>query len=82
VYVCQCAKRGKENEGSSESDILAYEKKYRKELPRRIKLRTKCGYGVVCGGVHVADEWVDLDSLRIVTHGYVHAIMDYLNNHS
>ncbi len=27
---------------------------------------TVCGYGVACGGVHGADEWVDLASLRCV----------------
>ena len=36
-----------------------------------------CGYGVVCGGVHGADEWVDLDSLRMVTEVYSHTILDY-----
>jgi succinyl-diaminopimelate desuccinylase len=28
---------------------------------------TICGYGVICGGVHGADEWVDLQSLGKVT---------------
>lgn len=41
---------------------------------------TICGYGAVCGGVHGADEWVDLDSLRTVTQVYAHAIMNYLNH--
>jgi succinyl-diaminopimelate desuccinylase len=39
---------------------------------------TVCGYGVACGGVHGADEWVDLESLRTVTQVYAHAIIDYL----
>lgn len=38
-----------------------------------------CGYGVACGGVHGADEWVDLESLRTVTQVYAQAIMDFLN---
>jgi succinyl-diaminopimelate desuccinylase len=38
---------------------------------------TVCGYGVACGGVHGADEWVDLESLRKVTEVYAHTILDY-----
>jgi succinyl-diaminopimelate desuccinylase len=38
---------------------------------------TVCGYGVACGGVHGADEWVDLQSLRKVTEVYAHTILDY-----
>jgi succinyl-diaminopimelate desuccinylase len=37
-----------------------------------------CGYGVACGGVHGADEWVDIESLRSVTKVYAQAIMRYL----
>lgn len=36
------------------------------------------GYGVTCGGVHGADEWVDLASLRTVTEVYARTIMHYL----
>ena len=39
---------------------------------------TVCGYGVACGGVHGADEWVDLESLRRTTQIYALAIMEYL----
>jgi succinyl-diaminopimelate desuccinylase len=39
---------------------------------------TVCGYGAACGGVHGADEWVDLESVRKVTEIYAHTIMDYL----
>ena len=39
---------------------------------------TVCGYGVACGGVHGADEWVDLESLRRVTEVYVYTILSYL----
>lgn len=38
---------------------------------------TVCGYGVTCGGVHGADEWVDLESLRWVTEVYAHTILRY-----
>lgn len=38
---------------------------------------TVCGYGVACGGVHGADEWVDVASLRTVTEVYAHTIFDY-----
>ena len=38
---------------------------------------TVCGYGVTCGGVHGADEWVDLESLRWVTEVYAHTILHY-----
>lgn len=37
-----------------------------------------CGYGVECGGVHGADEWVDIASLRRVTKVYAQTIMQYL----
>lgn len=37
-----------------------------------------CGYGVACGGVHGADEWVDVASLRSVTEVYAQAIVEYL----
>src|SRR6266487_639233 len=40
---------------------------------------TVCGYGVTCGGVHGADEWIDLKSLRRVTEIYAHTIMSYLS---
>lgn len=33
-----------------------------------------CGYGVQCGGVHSADEWADLASLRQVTEVYARTI--------
>lgn len=39
---------------------------------------TVCGYGAACGGVHGADEWVDLESVRSVTEIYAHTIMRYL----
>ena len=39
---------------------------------------TVCGFGVTCGGVHGADEWVDLASLRTVTEVYAQTIMHYL----
>ncbi len=39
---------------------------------------TVCGYGVACGGVHGADEWVNLESLRNVTEVYAHTILQYL----
>ncbi len=38
---------------------------------------TVCGYGVACGGVHGADEWVDIASLRTLTVVYAHTIMRY-----
>jgi len=38
---------------------------------------TICGYGVKCGGVHGADEWVDLESLRKITEVYAHTILRY-----
>jgi succinyl-diaminopimelate desuccinylase len=41
-------------------------------------IETICGYGVTCGGVHGADEWVDLDSLRKVTEIYAYTILRYL----
>jgi acetylornithine deacetylase/succinyl-diaminopimelate desuccinylase-like protein len=43
---------------------------------------TVCGYGVACGGVHGADEWADLQSLRTVTEIYALAILDYLKEES
>jgi succinyl-diaminopimelate desuccinylase len=39
---------------------------------------TVCGYGVACGGVHGANEWVDLESLRSITEVYAHTIVTYL----
>ncbi len=36
-----------------------------------------CGYGAACGGVHGADEWIDLESLRQLTSIYAHTIMAY-----
>jgi acetylornithine deacetylase/succinyl-diaminopimelate desuccinylase-like protein len=39
---------------------------------------TICGYGVACGGVHGADEWIEIESLRQVTEVYANAIKDYL----
>ena len=38
---------------------------------------TVCGYGVACGGVHGADEWVDLASVRVVTEVYAHTILRF-----
>jgi acetylornithine deacetylase/succinyl-diaminopimelate desuccinylase-like protein len=38
---------------------------------------TVCGYGVACGGVHGADEWVDLESLQMVTEVYAHTVMRF-----
>ncbi len=43
-------------------------------------IETICGYGVTCGGVHEADEWIDLDSLRTVTHIYAQTLLRYLGN--
>ncbi len=37
-----------------------------------------CGYGVRCGGVHGADEWVDLNSMRTITEIFAHTILHYL----
>ncbi len=39
---------------------------------------TVCGYGVECGGVHGADEWIDIESLRQVTEVYATTIRGYL----
>lgn len=39
---------------------------------------TICGYGVAGGGVHGADEWVDLDSLGRLTQIYAEAMIHYL----
>ncbi len=36
-----------------------------------------CGYGVACGGVHGADEWADLVSLRQVTEAYARTIVTF-----
>ena len=36
-----------------------------------------CGYGVACGGVHGADEWVDLASLSTVTEVYAHTLLSF-----
>ncbi len=41
-------------------------------------IETICGYGVECGGVHGADEWIDLDSLRSVTEIYARTVLRYL----
>ena len=41
-------------------------------------IETICGYGVNCGGLHGADEWVDLESLRRVTEVYARTIIQYL----
>ncbi len=40
---------------------------------------TVCGYGVKCGGVHGADEWADLESLRKVTEVYALTILYFLH---
>jgi acetylornithine deacetylase/succinyl-diaminopimelate desuccinylase-like protein len=37
---------------------------------------------VPCGGVHGADEWADLESLRTVTEIYALAILEYLKEES
>jgi acetylornithine deacetylase/succinyl-diaminopimelate desuccinylase-like protein len=37
-----------------------------------------CGYGADYGGVHAADEWADLGSLRRVTEVYARTAMHYL----
>ncbi len=39
-----------------------------------------CGYGVTCGNVHGADEWVDLESLRTVTEVYAYTILQFLGH--
>jgi acetylornithine deacetylase/succinyl-diaminopimelate desuccinylase-like protein len=41
-------------------------------------IETICGYGVTCGGVHSADEWIDLESLRRVTEIYARTVLRYL----
>jgi acetylornithine deacetylase/succinyl-diaminopimelate desuccinylase-like protein len=41
-----------------------------------------CGYGVRCGGVHGADEWADLASLRNVTEIYARTIVRFLGERS
>jgi succinyl-diaminopimelate desuccinylase len=41
-------------------------------------IETICGYGVECGGVHGADEWVGLTSLQRVTGMYARIILSYL----
>lgn len=38
---------------------------------------TICGYGVACGGVHGADEWADLVSLRQITEVYAQTIVTF-----
>ena len=38
---------------------------------------TVCGYGVACEGVHGADEWVDLASVRSVTEVYAHTMLSF-----
>ena len=38
---------------------------------------TVCGYGVASGGVHGADEWVDLVSVHTVTEVYAHTLMHF-----
>jgi acetylornithine deacetylase/succinyl-diaminopimelate desuccinylase-like protein len=43
---------------------------------------TVCEYGATYGGVHGADEWVDLESLRSTTEIYAHTILHYLENKS
>jgi succinyl-diaminopimelate desuccinylase len=43
---------------------------------------TVCGYGATCGGVHGADEWVDVESLQKVTEVYAHTIWHYLTSTS
>lgn len=39
-----------------------------------------CGYGVQCGGVHGADEWADLASLREVTEVHTQAIVRFFQH--
>lgn len=39
---------------------------------------TICGYGVKCGGIHGADEWADLKSLKELTEIYAKTIIYYL----
>ena len=41
---------------------------------------TVCGYGVTCDGVHGADEWVELESLRMVTEVYARTALQYLRD--
>ena len=43
---------------------------------------TVCGYGATYGGVHGADEWVDLESLQSTTEVYAHTILHFLENKS
>jgi len=38
---------------------------------------TVCGYGVACEGVHGADEWVDLASVRSITEVYAHTMLSF-----
>ena len=45
-------------------------------------IETICGYGVECGGVHGADEWVELASLQSVTEIYARTILGYLGQAS
>lgn len=41
-------------------------------------IETICGYGVRCGGVHAADEFVDVVSLRNLTEIYARMAINYL----
>lgn len=41
---------------------------------------TISGYGATCGGVHGADEWVNLESLREITDIYAHTALQYLSS--
>jgi acetylornithine deacetylase/succinyl-diaminopimelate desuccinylase-like protein len=43
---------------------------------------TVCGYGVTSGGVHGADEWVDLESLSQVTEVYAQTILQHVGKAS
>ena len=43
---------------------------------------TVYGYGATYGGVHGADEWVDVESLRSTTEVYAHTILQCLENKS
>ena len=41
-------------------------------------IETIYGYGVECGGVHGADEWVGLANLQSITGMYARTILNYL----
>lgn len=41
---------------------------------------TICGYGAACGGVHGADEWIELESLRQLTAIYAQTIAAYCHS--